>query len=334
MGFEEFLPADDKEENQEDEIELKDAIEEERIEKIGHNQVYDIITDKKADWQALIYDLINSEQLDPWDIDICLLSNKYFEKVREMEEINFYISSKVLLALALLLRIKSEFLLNRHIRSIDEILFGKKEGPKSVFERIEINEDDLPLLIPKTPLPRQRKVSLDELMNALNKAINTESRRIKKEVQFKRAHQLSKVDIPEFAKVSLKDRVRQFYAGILTAIKKKEPEKINKVSYTHFTKNQREQKLAYFLPLLHLSNTKKLWLEQTEHLGEIWIYLYTYFEKNKENFLQDLEKDVEEMEQELNSEKAENIEDELKEEIDKVSKEIKIEEATGFEDEQ
>ena len=70
------------------------------------------------------------EQLDPWDIDIVKLTSKYFEKIEEMEESDFYISSKVLLAAALLLRIKSEFLLNKHLKDIDEILFGKKEESK------------------------------------------------------------------------------------------------------------------------------------------------------------------------------------------------------------
>ena len=168
-------------------------------------------------------------------------------------------------------------------------MFGKKEQEKYEIERIEIDESELPILIPKTPLPRQRKVSLDELMQALNKAINTESRRIKREVQVKRAENLSKVDIPEFAKTSLKDRIRHFYASVLTAIKRKDKRSLDKVSYNHFTKNEKEQKLAYFLPLLHLSNSRKLWLEQKEHLGEILIYLYSYFEKNKDNFLDDIE---------------------------------------------
>jgi len=137
-------------------------------EKIGQNQFYDIITSRKPDWHAIIYELIHTEQLDPWNIDIVVLTGKYFEKVSELEETDFYISSKVLLAAALLLRIKSEFLLNKYIKSIDDILFGRKQEEKYVAERIEIDEDELPLLIPKTPLPRLRRVTLPELMSALD----------------------------------------------------------------------------------------------------------------------------------------------------------------------
>lgn len=276
-------------------------------EKIDQGQFYDIVTSRKPDWQAIIYELIHTEQLDPWDVDIVLLTGKYFEKIAELDEevrassdesevTDFYISSKILLAAALLLRIKSEFLLNKHIKNIDDFLFGRKEENKYVVEKIEIDESELPLLIPKTPLPRARKVTLPELIAALNKAINTESRRIKREVAVKRAKKLSEIDFPTFNRVDLKDRIRQFYARVLTAVKKKavRPDKhLNKIGYSELIGKEREERLACFLPVLHLSNTKKLWLEQEKHLKEIWIYLHEYFRKHKNDFIEELEEDAE-----------------------------------------
>lgn len=344
---------------------------EDKTEKIGQNQFYDIITSKKPDWQAIIYDLIHTEQLDPWDIDLIVLTEKYFERVLELEKeiansdeseiIDFYASSKVLLAAALLLRIKSEFLLNRHIKSIDEILFGKKEDKKYIIERIEIDEEDLPILIPKTPLPRARRVTLTELMSALNNAINTESRRIKREVSIKRAQKLSEADFPKFIRIDLKDRIKHLYARVLTSLKKKavNPEKhMNKVGYSDLIGKEREEKLASFLPLLHLSDTQRLWLEQERHLDEIWIYLYNYFNKNKDKFIEELEEDIEDMKQELAEELVEEenkkikikgkeidtqIQDDAKwisklfsgvsEEIDNFNKQEDVEKITGFGDE-
>lgn len=298
MGFEEFLPKEE---------EIVEEITEKEVEKINPNQVYDVITSRKPDWQVIIYELIHTEQLDPWDIDLIILTRKYFEKIEEIDDTDFYISSKVLLAAALLLRIKSEFLLNKHIKSIDEILFGKKPVEVKEIERIEIDESELPILIPKTPLSRLRKVTLPELMLALNKAMNTESRRIKREVQIKRAKKLSEVDIPTFKKIDLKDRIKQFYAKILIALKKPEPKKLNKISYSDLIGTEKEEKVSTFLPLLHLSNSKKLWLTQDSHLDEIWIYLFQYFNKNKDQFLEELEEDIEEMKKEL--EGSESVEE-------------------------
>src|SRR3989344_6900304 len=84
--------------------------------KIGQEQIHDLLFGEKLSWQAIIYELINTEQLNPWDLDLVLLSNKYLGKVRELEEANFFVSSKVILAAALLLRIKSEILLNDYIQ--------------------------------------------------------------------------------------------------------------------------------------------------------------------------------------------------------------------------
>jgi segregation and condensation protein A len=292
MGFEEFLPKEIEPELTEQEVV-------EEIEKVSPNQVYDIITSKKPDWQVIIYEMVHTQQLDPWDLDLIILTKKYFEKIELMEETDFYISSKVLLAAALLLRIKSESLLNKHLKDIDEILFGRKQEPAKPIERIEIDESELPILIPKTPMSRLRKVTLPELMIALNKAINTESRRIKREVAVKRAQKLSQVDIPKFKRIDLKDRVKQFYEKILISIKRPQKENLTKLTYNDLTQNEKEEKLAAFLPLLHLSNNRKLWLEQNDHLDDIWIYLFEYFQKNKDQFIEELEEDIEEMKEEL-----------------------------------
>jgi segregation and condensation protein A len=243
----------------------------------SNNQVFTIITGSNPGWQTLIYELISSEQLDPWDIDISALCKAYFEKIKQMEESNFFISSKILLAAALLLRIKSDILLNRYIKEIDNVLFNKQEEIVKEIERIEIDETLIPVLSPKTPLPRFKKVTLQELINALDVAIKTESRRINKEIQKKQAERLSLVDIPKFRRINIKDRIRNFYAKILTAFKNKKGEL--KIPYSEFTQSKKEEKLAFFLPLLYLSNHGKLWLEQETHFSEIYIYLYEQFKK-------------------------------------------------------
>lgn len=314
MEFEKFLTEKTKEIPFEKPKEIK-------IEKINQNQLYDIITSKQPSWQSIIYELIQTEQLDPWNIDIIILTQKYFEKIEELED--YYVSSKVLLAAALLLRIKSEFLLNKYIKSIDEILFGKSVETKT-FEKIEIDESEIPILIPKTPLSRLKRITLNELMDALNKAIETESRRIKREVQFKRAKKLAAVDIP-IKRIILRDRIRQLYAKILTFLKKPEPKK---VAFSNLVGKEKEERISAFLPLLHLNDGKKIWLDQNTHLDEIWVYLYEYFEKNRDNFLQDLEKDIEEMKEELTLLETENIEknplEEIKEKLQKKQEKLKL----------
>ncbi len=275
-------------------------------EKISQDQFYDLITNKEASWQAIIYELIQTEQLDPWDIDLSLLAHKYLEKLREMEEANFFVSSKVLLAASLLLRIKSEILLNRYISSLDDILFGKKEEKKQEIERIEIDEDELPELIPKTPLPRFRKVSLQELMGALNKAISTENRRIKREISVRRAEKISQMDFENKKSViGVKERIRQLYAKIKTYFNKKQ----EKLSFTELAGGSKEEKLAAFLPVLHLENQQKIWLEQEKHFDEIWIWLYKLYKQQEQQVMDELKEEVEEIKEELDNEQKKRVEE-------------------------
>ena len=242
-------------------------------------QVHNIVFSREIGWQEIIYDLINSEELDPWNVDITVLTNKYLEKIQELEE-NYFVSSKVLLAAALLLRIKSEILLNKYIRSIDEILFGKKEKKYSGLERIELDEE-IPFLIPKSPLPRFRKVTLNELVESLNKAIITENRRIKKEIINNRTIIDTSFFLPK-RKFIITDKIKEVYKILFGHLEKNE---FGFVPFSVLIGNEKEEKIFTFTSLLHLENQKKIWLHQDEHFGDINIWMKdVYFQKNPNHF--------------------------------------------------
>ncbi|MEK6824559.1 MAG: hypothetical protein AABY02_01775, partial [Nanoarchaeota archaeon] len=37
------------------------------IEQVGQEQIHKLLFEDKLSWQSIIYDLINTEQLDPWN---------------------------------------------------------------------------------------------------------------------------------------------------------------------------------------------------------------------------------------------------------------------------
>jgi len=257
---------------------------------IKQQQVHDILFNREIGWQEIIYDLINTEQLDPWDIDIMILTEKYLETLQKLEEADFFVSSKVLLAASLLLRIKSEILLNQYIKSIDEILFGKKEYLDSKkLERIELNEQ-IPELIPKSPMPRFKRVSLKELMEALNKAIITENRRIKKEIVKSNAIREVGISFPK-RKLSIQDKIKQIFSKIIYSLEenKNDPKGDSsgekKIHYTRIVGEEKHERIFSFAPLLYLEHQKKIWLEQNEHFGDIYIWeRKTFWEANGDPF--------------------------------------------------
>jgi segregation and condensation protein A len=253
--------------------------------KVGQEQIHGLLFGNKLSWQALIYDLINTEQLDPWDIDISLLSSRYLEKVRKLEEANFFVSSKVLLAASLLLRIKSEILLNQDIKDLDDILYGREKEKQYVQEKIEF-EEDVPELIPRTPLPRGRKVSLQELMAALGKAIKTETRRIKRIVVEKQREFETTTVMPK-TEINLKDQIKDLYGRLKSLFNETKEEKI---AYSNLT----EDKVAHFLPLLHLDNQHRVLIEQDNNFDEIWVWLKSIHNKRHASLLEEARKEVEE----------------------------------------
>ncbi len=262
------------------------------MEKLGvkQQQVHDILFNREIGWQEIIYDLINTEQLDPWDINITILTDKYLIKIQEIEETDFFVSSKVLLAAALLLRIKSEILLNRYIKSIDEILFGRKETITKKLERIDLDEY-IPELIPRSPMPRLKKVSLKELMESLNKAIITENRRIKKEIIKKNAIRESGFSLPK-GTISIRDKVKKIFSKLMNYFQMNKEE--IKMHYSHLAGEKKEDKLFSFAPLLHLEHQKKIWLEQKEHFGDIHIWERETFWKHNGDPFKDLKEASEE----------------------------------------
>ncbi|MBS3072659.1 segregation/condensation protein A [Candidatus Pacearchaeota archaeon] len=243
--------------------------------KIGQEQFHSFVFSDKMSWQEIIYDLINTEQLDPWDIDLAMLSQRYLERISELEEANFSLSSKVLLVASLMLRIKSELLMNYYIKSLDDILFGKKvKEEQQILNFDEYEEDEIPKLIPKTPLPRFKKISIQELISALDKAVKTENRRIFKKDIEKETYERTVLFMPKQS-ISLADRIKNIKERVAQIFQKQD-----KIAFSEFSGPKKEEKIQNFIPLLHLDNHNKLWLQQEKHLEEIWIH------KSGEQFMQ------------------------------------------------
>ena len=137
-------------------------------------------------WQSIIHESVRSEQMDPWDIDLKTLSTRFLVMVRKLKEMDFRISGKIILAAAILLRIKSNRLVGEDLGELDRLLAMTEDDQEEFYDELECGElerkkydpnDERFKLIPRTPLPRKRKVSVYDLVDALNKALEVKKRR-------------------------------------------------------------------------------------------------------------------------------------------------------------
>ncbi len=235
------------------------------------DQIYELLVNKdEITWQGLLYDLVKQENMNPWDIDISRLSQRFLESLRKLREMDFRVSGKIILAAAILLKIKSERLLGEDLDNLDR-LFTQSEETEDIFEdlglaiqRGNVSIEDM-RLIPRTPQPRKRKVSIFDLVNALQKAMEVKKRKTLREmpeINIRIPHK--KVDITELIKLTY-TKVRVHYSK-------------NKNILTFSVlcpSDTREDKVYTFIPLLHLSNQdqRKVDLLQEKNFGEIQITL-------------------------------------------------------------
>ena len=233
----------------------------------AHDKIFELLFDKdEVTWQALLYELVKAEGMDPWDIDISILTKRYIATIRKLKELNFRISGKILLAAAILLRIKSHRLLTDDISEFDRLISGEEEVDELTFEEdIEkLEEFEKPSLIPRTPQPRKRKVSIYDLVDALQKALEVKRRRVLNSIP------PTDVSIPKKTR-DITKVIREVYGKIKTFILRN---KKNSVTFSELLpSDSKDDKIYTFVPLLHLTTQRKIDLHQEKHFGEIDIML-------------------------------------------------------------
>ena len=234
--------------------------------KLTSEKVFNVLfVEDELSWKDMIYALIEQEHMNPWDIDISLLSQKFLEMLRKLKELDFRISGKMVLASAVLLKMKSDVLIDEDIAHFDEMMNGTEENiPLDDTSRPAFDASGRPQLYPRTPQPRQRKVSVFDLVQALEKALEVENRRKK----FKPNTKKLVLKLPE-KHFDLGKSMQTVYEKVETHYKnKKNKEKI--LTFNELVMGgSKQDKVLTFIPLLHLDNLRKVDLEQEKHFEQI-----------------------------------------------------------------
>ena len=221
------------------------------------DKLYETIMSKELTWEGLIRDIVYTEGLDPWDIDISILVKKYLEALKKFKEMDIRLSGKFILAAAILLKMKADYLLAKKEEEQQHEAIAEKELNEALAKAGNFE------LQPNVPQPKKRKVTIEELISSLRKALvvseKRKFRRKQREVNMKL--KLKKVDIGE--KISL------LYQKIIDFIKKFKKEE---VTFSELVPSKRKEDLIWtFVPLVHLANKGKVQIRQEEEFGEIYV---------------------------------------------------------------
>ncbi|MGD0729535.1 MAG: segregation/condensation protein A [Candidatus Micrarchaeaceae archaeon] len=211
---------------------------------------------KNATWREVLIELVDTNKLDPWDIDIIKIVDSYIAAVKRMQVMDLHIPANIILAASVLLRMKSETI---NIMQIDEPL-----EPEEVIAATRV-APEVPNLIPRLRLQPKRKVTLTELMDALGDAIKINEKR--ETIIRQKAEPLNfvieKDDIDE--KIDAAHRLVKTYA---------DKEGLTTFAELSKTFNSLETLLlSLFVPLLFLANKGDILLMQDEFFNEIFVKL-------------------------------------------------------------
>jgi len=257
--------------------------------KESQKQIHDLIfKEDDITWQSLIYELAREGKIDPWDVDISVLAKEYIKIIRKLKELNFKLSGKMILAAAILLKLKSDRLRMDQIMSMinpeDEldapleeeiVLENTPENVEKHFSKAQI--------APRIPGVRKRKVTAVELIEALKKALEVDEKRKRRLAEIAAARPPppkkpeKKIDI--FSKIELVwRRLKEFIA------KSSAPA----VEFTKIVPSKEKKDLIWtFVPLLYLANDNKIELKQSETFGKILVVVK---EKNMHQQIKSLKK--------------------------------------------
>jgi len=223
-------------------------------------------------WQNIIYELVRTEEMNPWDIDVSLIAHKFLEMLKKLKEMDFRISGKVVLASAILLKLKSNRLLEEDISVLDSLI-SSVDDPGDLLDELpleypyEEEEEKSPRLVPRTPQPRKRKVSVYDLVKALEKAFEVESRRpeyVEPKIKLK----------PPENVIDMTEIIMDVYHKVEVYYKDKRQDKKQTLTFSQLIpSDSKEDKVLTFVPLLHLENQQRVGMKQKIHFGEIYIRL-------------------------------------------------------------
>ncbi|HOZ35930.1 MAG TPA: segregation/condensation protein A [archaeon] len=211
----------------------------------------------QPNWKIILYDLVKSNEIDIWNVDLINLTDLYLEKIRNLKEENLIIPANALLAAAILLKLKAYSLKLTAADNNEEELKLLTDDNYILSNSVDLN----------TPMRlKEGQVSLDELIDVIDIMMNAPTKKNvdrklkeKKEIEFV---------LPKRT-IDFSERSDSLLAEI-----KDNADKYNMVLFSSFTKSEKDPYLIvenYFIPLLFLVQDKKIDAWQEDFFSEIFI---------------------------------------------------------------
>ncbi|MGC8538079.1 MAG: segregation/condensation protein A [Candidatus Micrarchaeia archaeon] len=216
---------------------------------------------QNATWRELLTELVERKELDPWDIDIAAVVEGYMDVIKDMKVLDLRVPANIVLAAAILLRMKSDTL--SIFESYQDDGFVEENETKVAPQ---LPPDQLAGLVPKLRMQPRRRITLQELMDALDSALKIEIA--------KASNRQSGAYAPQQIVIKTDD-----IDGKMENVLKLLSANVDRKGFTTFGSISKGFAsveniiLDLFMPLLFLAQNGKVVLMQEEFFKEIFIKL-------------------------------------------------------------
>lgn len=205
----------------------------------------------------ILVNLAKNGEVDPWNINIVELTDKFLKRVDELEKMDLRVSGRTLLYASILLRMKSNALVQ------------VEEPPEEIdLESDNFEISDYP--VPSMPLRRysKRPVTLEELLTELKKAEAFEKKRLNRVDNKKDEIRATLEDVLSVAHdEDIESRIGKMRSILNELLEKQKSIKFSELS----SPLDRTGMIMAYLAILFLATRKEIWLEQEEIFGELFI---------------------------------------------------------------
>lgn len=219
----------------------------------------------KPTWREMLLEIVETNNLDPWNIDISVVTQSYIEKIRKMKIEDLHIPANVILAASILLRFKAQ-----------AFEFEEKEPEiEEIYVEEGLDSAPLEMLQLKMRMQPKRAITLPDLITALEDAIQIEAKREREKIVLPNVIEFKPPEY-DIEKETLK---------VFDAITKNADEN-GMILFSELLKSMNRKgprdTVLTLLPLLHLCQKNKITVSQEEFFGEIIIQKLDESEQNKE----------------------------------------------------
>lgn len=209
----------------------------------------------------ILLGMARAGEIDPWNIDIIDVTDKFLAKLMEREKVDLRASARTLLYASILLRMKSDVLVNAPPpEPEDDYAFGPD---------FELGPEDYPVLEPRQRNAVARPVTLQELITELQRAVATkDAAHLRKSLKIEKPPRKT---IEEILSIAHSEDIE---ASILDMTARLDGEFAYRefVMFSELVKEDTPHGIVeVYLPLLFLANRKYIALTQEVLFEDIFI---------------------------------------------------------------